>query len=372
MKCLIVLVGKDLKCVSEEYLDDEVEETKSLLRTLGWEVKGVFVSNLRYIDPGFYVTRGKLEEIKALSRDLGVESVVFYNDLSPVQIRNLENELGRRVFTRVDVILAIFKEHAISTEAKLQVELATLRVQLPRLYGVGKEMEQMKGGIGLRGPGERKTEVMKRHIKEKIRSLEKKIREIKRNRLTQVGNRKEVFNVSIVGYTNSGKSTLMNALTRANVIEEDKLFSTLETKTRRVFVDGVVMTITDTVGFIRDLPHQLVESFYSTLEVVKRSDLLLHVVDISSRFVEDKIRVVDSVLQEIFSGDGLQLPSVLYVFNKVDLVEEVGTIDRFTGLYPDSLFVSAKERVNIEALRQKLKSFALRYYEAQSYRHCFL
>ncbi|MFN4246030.1 MAG: GTPase, partial [Brevinematia bacterium] len=168
--------------------------------------------------------------------------------------------------------------------------------------------------------------------------------------------------IAIVGESGSGKSTLMNVLTKANVLEKDELFSTLDTKTKRIFVDGFFMTITDTVGFIEGLPHQLIESFYSTLEVVKTSDLLLHVIDISSSFPEEKIEVVNGVLKEIFSEDGLDLPQIVYVFNKIDIVSDVDVIDKFSVKYPDAVFISAKEKINIDKVKERLKDFAKRYY----------
>ncbi|MEN2997479.1 MAG: GTPase HflX [Brevinematia bacterium] len=362
MKCLIIVAEKNIKKTDKEYLNDKIQEIKSLVTTLGWKILDTLIVNLRSIDPGFYLTEGKVREIKLLPQTCDAECLVFYNNLSPIHIRNLEREFGKKILTRVDIILMIFKEHAVSMEAKLQVELATLQIQLPRIYGIGKEMEQIRGGIGLRGPGERKTETMKRHIKEKIRTLKSKIEEIKKNRLTQFKGREKVFNVSIVGYTNSGKSTLMNVLTKANVPEEDKLFSTLDTKTKKMFIEGITMTLTDTVGFIEDLPHQLIESFYSTLEVVKRSSLLLHVVDISSKFADEKIRVVNEVIREIFAQDSLKLPEMVYVFNKVDLVSDIRVIEKFSNAYPNSVIISAKERINIEELKSKLKHLAEEFY----------
>ncbi|MCX8028423.1 MAG: GTPase HflX [Brevinematales bacterium] len=363
MKCLVVYAIKDLKRMDQELLKSRLDEIKSLVKTLSWYIVDLLVINLRDVDPAFYITKGKVEEVKELRVLDQVEYIVFYNNLSPVHIRNLEIEFGKKVITKVDLILMIFKEHAVSLESKLQVELASLQVELPRLYGIGKEMEQIKGGIGLRGPGERKTEVMKRHIKERIRTLKKKIEDIKKHRKNQLSSRFGVFNVSIVGYTNSGKSSLMNLLTKANVLEENKLFSTLDTKTKRLVIEGVEMTITDTVGFIEDLPPQLVESFYSTLEVVKQSNLLIHLVDISSKFAEDKMRVVDEILSKIFREDKLELPKTLYVFNKVDLVENLDLINKFSESYPDALFISVKERINIKKLREQLRNHAEEYYK---------
>lgn len=354
IRCLAFLVVEDRLNIPESKLQDRLEEIRSLIKTLGWKIYEISSIKVRRLDPAFYITRGKVEGIKLSPYLPEVDYVIFYNDLSPVHIRNLENELGKRVLTKVDLILMIFKEHAVSMEAKLQVELASLMVELPRLYGIGKGMEQIKGGIGLRGPGERRTEVMKRHIKEKIRVLKAKIEEIKKHRRNQLKLRRDVFNISIVGYTNSGKSTLMNCLTKAGVLEEDKLFSTLDTKTKKLYIDGFTMTITDTVGFIEDVPPQLVEAFYSTLEVVKTSDLLLHVVDITSNFIDDKITSVNNILTTIFKTEGTEMPESLYVFNKIDILKDVGIIRELEERYPNSVFISAKEGINIKELRRKL------------------
>lgn len=366
MNALLVIAGENFKNITRDYLENKINEFKSLVRTLNWRVVDILTINLREISPAFYITPGKLTELKLNPQMFESDCIVFYNDLTPVQIRNLEKELGKRIFTKVDIILMIFKEHAVSSEAKLQVELATLQIELPRLTGIGKEMEQIKGGIGLRGPGERQTEIIKRHIKERIRILKRKLAEIKKNRKIQMKLRKNSFNICIVGYTNSGKSSLMNLLTKANVIEENKLFSTLDTKTKKLYLDGVLITITDTVGFIEDLPHQLIESFYSTLEVVKKADLLLHVVDISSKFFKEKINVVNDVIEQILNLDNLPKPEVLYVFNKVDLVEDLKTIEEASKLYPEGIIISVKRKINIDKLKEKLKKAAIEFYRKQN------
>lgn len=357
-KCIAFFVVEDKLNIPKNKLEDKLGEIRSLINTLGWKAYEVASIKAKRLDPAFYITRGKVEYIKSLPYLSEVDYIIFYNDLSPVHIRNLENELGKKVLTKVDLVLMIFKEHAVSMEAKLQVELASLMVELPRLYGIGKGMEQIKGGIGLRGPGERRTEVMKRHIKEKIRVLKSRIEEIKKHRRNQLKLRRSMFNISIVGYTNSGKSTLMNYLTKAGVLEEDKLFSTLDTKTKKIYIDGLIMTITDTVGFIEDIPPQLVEAFYSTLEVVKVSDLLLHVVDITSNFIDDKIASVNNVLKTIFKADGAEIPELLYVFNKIDLLKDVDVIRELEEKYPNSVFISAKEGINIRELRRRLVEIA--------------
>ncbi|MGC8870488.1 MAG: GTPase, partial [Brevinematia bacterium] len=195
--------------------------------------------------------------------------------------------------------------------------------------------------------------------------LKKKLVEIKKNRKIQMKSRENTFNICIVGYTNSGKSTLMNLLSKANTIEEDKLFSTLDTKTRKLYIDGISMTITDTVGFIEDLPHELIESFYSTLEVIKKADLLLHVIDLSSKFFKEKIDIVNNTIEQILKSDNLPKPKMLYVFNKVDLVENIEIIEEVENLYLGSVIISAKRKINIDKLKEILKTLSLEFYERQ-------
>jgi GTP-binding protein HflX len=364
MKVITVIVYKGIDKFANPYIGDRLDELNSLVKTLGWELIEAIEIKVKEIVPGTYIPSGKIDELKEKSFLLGADVIVFYNDLSPRQIYNLSQEIGKKIFTKVDVILMIFKEHAVSLEAKLQVELASLEVELPRLSGIGKAMEQIRGGIGLRGPGERETEIKKRHIKERIRTLKRKIEEIKKNRKLQLKERRNVLNACLVGYTNSGKSTIMNLLTKANVVEEDKLFSTLDTKTKRLFINGVFLTLTDTVGFIEDLPPQLVESFYSTLEVVKNANILLHVVDISYKCPERRIEIVNEIVNDIFRKDNMEFPPMYYIFNKIDGVDDISIIDEMAEKYPNSIFISAKHGINTPKLYDFLYELAKRYYES--------
>ncbi len=363
MRVITVIVYKGIDRFASPYVSDRLDELNNLVKTLGWELADSLEMKIKEIVPGTYIPEGKISDLKEKSFLLGADAVVFCNDLSPRQMYNLSQEIGKKVLTKVDVILMIFKEHAVSLEAKLQVELASLEVELPRLSGIGKVMEQIRGGIGLRGPGERETEIRKRHIKERIRVLRRKIEEIKKNRRLQLKERKNIFNACLVGYTNSGKSTIMNLVTKANVIEEDKLFSTLDTKTKRVFINGVFLTLTDTVGFIEDLPPQLVESFYSTLEVVKNADVLLHVVDISYKCPGRRIEIVNEIINDIFRKDSMEVPPMYYIFNKIDKIDDVSVIDEMARKYPSSIFISAKHGINTHRLYDFIYEIAKKYYE---------
>ncbi len=366
MRTIGIYAKENLKYLNPEVVDYLTKEFDELIRTLGFDNLGVIKVGIRKIDPAYFVGYGKLQEIKRIAHEKNASALIFYDSLTPVQIRNISNETGLEVLTRTDIIIKIFKQHATSLEAKLQLELVSLELELPKLYGVGREMEQIKGGIGLRGPGETKTEVSKRHIKERIRFLRKKIEQIKNTRIIQSRLRKNLLNVSIVGYTNSGKSTLMNSLSKASVLEEDRLFSTLDTKSKRIYIDGYNIIITDTVGFIEDLPAQLIESFYSTLEVIKQASLLLHVVDISDKMIYRKIKVVDDCIKEIFQMDRLSPPETFYVFNKVDKIEDIEVIEEVTKSFPNSIVISAKEKINLEKLRDKLLDFAKVFYSSRN------
>jgi GTP-binding protein HflX len=366
MRVITVIVYKGIDKFANPYVGDRLDELNSLVKTLGWELVDSIEIKVREIVPGTYIPEGKIDELKEKSFLLGADAIIFYNDLSSRQIYNLSNRIDKKILTKVDIILMIFKDHAVSLEAKLQVELASLEVELPRLSGIGKAMEQIRGGIGLRGPGERETEIKKRHIKERIRTLKRKIEEIKKNRRLQLKERKNVFNACLVGYTNSGKSTIMNLLTKANVVEEDKLFSTLDTKTKRLFINGVFLTLTDTVGFIEDLPPQLIESFYSTLEVVKNANILLHVVDISYKFPEKRIEVVNEIIEDIFRRDNTEVPPMYYIFNKIDKIEDISVINRMAEKYFNGICISAKYSISVGKLHEILYNKAKEYYDKKS------
>jgi GTP-binding protein HflX len=321
----IVLVGVTLPPNTSDDTDASLDELSLLVDTAGADEVGRLVQRRHAPDPPTYVGKGKAEELRELALATDCDTVVFDNELTPAQQRNLEKLLGRTAIDRTAVILDIFAQNAHSQEGKAQVELALLKYRLPRIRGKGVALSQQAGGmsaggarIGTRGPGETQLEVDRRRIQQRIHKLEAELRQIEKHRSTQrkAQTRSRVQRVAIVGYTNAGKSTLLNRLTDAGVLVEDRLFATLDATTRRLDLPGgEAVLLTDTVGFIRKLPHDLVEAFKSTLAVVVDADLLLHVVDASALDVEGNIAAVRSVLQEIGAED---VPQLL-AFNKADL-----------------------------------------------------
>ena len=317
-----VLVGVELPSnhhkISLEY---SLEELESLAQTAGAEVTQKFTQQLRSITPATLVGRGKVDEIHAKVDELHPDLVIFDEDLTPAQQRNLELALNVRVIDRSQLILDIFAQRARSNEGKLQVELAQLEYLLPRLTRQWTHLSRLGGGIGTRGPGETQLEVDRRRIREKISHLKRRLKTVERTRSLQRKERDNVpfATIALVGYTNAGKSTLMNALTRAGVLVEDKLFATLDPTIRSLRLpNGDKVMIADTVGFINKIPHSLIEAFKSTLEEVMSADLLLHLVDMSSSLVDEQIQIIEGVLGEIGSGD---IPTII-VPNKIDLLPE--------------------------------------------------
>ncbi len=295
---------------TEEYLN----ELEFLLETAGGVTLKKVVQKLERPDPRTYVGSGKLEEIKEYKNALEVDFMVFDDELSPAQLRNLERELGCRILDRTTLILDIFAKRARTSIAKTQVELAQLQYMLPRLTRLWTHLERQRGGIGMRGPGETQIETDRRLITEKIALLKEKLKDIDKQKVQQRKNREALVRVALVGYTNVGKSTLMNLLSKSDVFAENKLFATLDTTVRKVVLGNLPFLLTDTVGFIRKLPHGLVESFKSTLDEVCEADLLLHVVDISHPDYEEQIGAVNRTLEQIGAIDK---PTIL-VFNKID------------------------------------------------------
>ncbi len=327
----IVLVGVTLPPSSTEETEAGLDELSLLIETAGADEVGRLIQKRRAPDPPTYLGKGKAEELRELALATDCDTVVFDNELSPAQQRNLEKLLGRTAIDRTAVILDIFAQNAHSQEGKAQVELALLRYRLPRIRGKGTALSQQGGGmsaggarIGTRGPGETQLEVDRRRIQRRIHKLEGELRQIDKHRGTQrkAQHRSRVQRVAIVGYTNAGKSTLLNRLTDAGVLVEDRLFATLDATTRRLDLPGgEAVLVTDTVGFIRKLPHDLVEAFKSTLSVVNDADLLVHVVDSSAVDVEGNIDAVRAVLREIGADD---VPELL-AFNKADLAPSEAT-----------------------------------------------
>lgn len=341
-------------------IDENVEELKNLTISAGADVEEILCHKQDKPNPKYFISTGKLEEIKNIVDNKEIELVIFDNEITPTQQRNLQLELDTKVLDRTALILDIFAQRAHSMEGKLQVELAQLNYLLPRLMGKGIELSRLGGGIGTRGPGETKLEVDRRKIRKRISLLEKKIYQISVQRDTQRKNREEknIFQIALVGYTNSGKSTLLNATTDSDAYVEDRLFSTLDSTTRKlkIYPNSEVL-ISDTVGFIEKLPHQLIASFKSTLEEVKRTDLLLLVVDISNTNFENNIYSVKEVLKEI----GVWQKPVVLVFNKIDKLSS-GELNNLKIKYKNSVFISALKRMGMPELYLRIKKIIERHY----------
>lgn len=335
-----ILVGistdKDGKDKVTEYLD----ELEFLVDTAGGAVETRFIQNLDFPNPKTYVGTGKLEEIVQYVKTAEIDMVVFDDELTPSQIRNLEKAIEAKVLDRTNLILDIFAKRARTAHAKVQVELAQYQYLLPRLTGLWTHLERQRGGIGLRGPGETEIETDRRIIRNKIALLKKKLIQIDKQKATQRKNRGKMVRVALVGYTNVGKSTIMNLLSKSDIFAENKLFATLDTTVRKVVIENLPFLLSDTVGFIRKLPHGLVESFKSTLDEVRESDILIHVVDISHPEFEDQIRTVTQTLSDIDAGD----KPIIMVFNKVDAY-------RWIEKEKDDLLPPTAENVSLNELK---------------------
>ncbi|HEV8084338.1 MAG TPA: GTPase HflX [Chitinophagaceae bacterium] len=360
-----VLVGIIQKEQTEELVTEYMEELKFLAETAGANAIRTFTQKLSHPDSRTFVGKGKLEEIKNYISNKNIELVIFDDELTGSQINNIEKELQVTTIDRSDLILDIFASRAKTAQARVQVELAQYYYLLPRLKGMWKHLERQGGGIGSRGPGETEIETDRRIVKDKISLLRKRLNEIDKQAFTQRKERGEFIRLALVGYTNVGKSTIMNLLSKSDVFAENKLFATLDTTTRKVVFGHTPFLLSDTVGFIRKLPHHLIESFKSTLDEVREADILLHVVDISHPKFEEQLSVVKKTLQELNSGE----KPVITVFNKMDQYEKI-TFDQW--LDPEvkqdllkelkeswqaqtegkCVFISAVEKTNITELRQ--------------------
>ncbi|WP_124978896.1 GTPase HflX [Nonlabens xiamenensis] len=309
-----ILIGVVTQQQSEEKLEEYMDELEFLAYTAGATVKKRFSQKLQKPNPKTFIGSGKMEEVAAYVETHDIGTVIFDDELSPAQQKNIEKILKAKIIDRTYLILDIFAQRAQTSYARTQVELAQYEYLLPRLVGLWTHLERQKGGIGMRGPGETEIETDRRIVRDRISLLKKKLATIDKQMATQRGNRGKLVRVALVGYTNVGKSTLMNLISKSDVFAENKLFATLDTTVRKVVVGNLPFLLTDTVGFIRKLPTQLVESFKSTLDEVRESDLLLHVVDISHESFEDHIASVNKILDEI---DAIDKPTIM-VFNKID------------------------------------------------------
>jgi GTP-binding protein HflX len=360
-----VLVGVVHKEQREEEVQEYLDELAFLAETAGAVTVKKFIQKLPHPDSRTYVGKGKLQEIANYCKDREIVLLIFDDELSGAQISNIEKEVGVKTIDRSDLILDIFARRAKTAQAKAQVELAQYQYILPRLRGMWKHLERLGGGIGTRGPGETEIETDRRIVRDKISLLRKRLQEIDKQAFTQRKDRGEFIRVALVGYTNVGKSTLMNLLSKSEVLAENKLFATLDTTTRKIVYEGTPFLLSDTVGFIRKLPHHLVESFKSTLDEVREADILLHVVDTSHPAYEDQLGVVNKTLQEMSAHE----KPTITIFNKMDLYIK-HTFDEWlneetkeqilddlkqrwqgqTG--GNAIFISALERTNIDNLRK--------------------
>ena len=349
---------------TEEYLD----ELAFLIETAGGIPVARFIQPLDHPNSVTYLGSGKIEEVREYIKAENITMAVFDDELSPTQLRNIEKELECKILDRTNLILDIFAKNARTAHAKTQVELAQYQYMLPRLTGMWTHLERQKGGIGLRGPGEKEIETDRHIIRDKITSLKERLKEIDMQKTVQRKNRGQLVRVALVGYTNVGKSTIMNLLSKSDVFAENKLFATLETTVRKVVVENLPFLLSDTVGFIRKLPHQLVESFKSTLDEVRESDILLHVVDISHPDFEAQIEVVNNTLNEIGAGD----KKTIMVFNKIDaykfeekddddlspITKRNYTIEDWKNTWMaknnSCIFISAVEKDNYQEFRELL------------------
>ena len=377
-----ILVGICLPGQDERDAMDYIEELSFLAETAGLTPGKRFIQKLQMPDNRTFVGSGKIEEIANYVKENEIDYAIFDDELSPSQIRNIDNILCCKILDRTNLILDIFAKRARTSHAKTQVELAQYKYLLPRLTGLWTHLERQRGGIGLRGPGETEIETDRRIVREKISKLKEDLKKIDKQMETQRKNRGKVVRVALVGYTNVGKSTLMNLLSKSDVFAENKLFATLDTTVRKVVIDNLPFLLSDTVGFIRKLPVDLVESFKSTLDEVRESDLLVHVIDISHPRFEEQIAVVNQTLKDLNVTDK---PAIL-VFNKIDMFSfEEKEADDLSPITKENLslddlkktwmanawnyptvFISAKSKENIEELRQilytKVKDIHLKRY----------
>lgn len=366
-----VLVGIVTQQQSEEKLTEYLDELEFLTYTAGGEVVKRFTQKMERPNPKTFVGTGKMDDIETYVKEHGVATVIFDDELSPAQQKNISNILGVKVLDRTNLILDIFAQRAETSYARTQVELAQYQYLLPRLSGMWTHLERQRGGIGMRGPGETEIETDRRIVRDRIALLKDKIKVIDKQMAVQRGNRGAMVRVALVGYTNVGKSTLMNAIGKSDVFVENKLFATLDTTVRKVVIKNLPFLLSDTVGFIRKLPTQLVESFKSTLDEVREADLLLHVVDISHPEFEDHIESVNQILADIKSADK---PTIM-IFNKIDafkplVIEEDDLMTERTRRHysleewkqtwmsnvgaENALFISATEKQNFEEFRRRV------------------
>lgn len=345
-----ILVSLNTKEIKREIVEEHLDELEELALTAGAETVIKIIQDKYAPDPAHYVGKGKAEELASLAEINEIDLVIFDDDLSAVQVRNLERLINRKIVDRSGLILDIFASRAKTKEAKTQVELAQLQYLLPRLTRAWTHLSKQYGGIGTKGPGETQIETDRRMIRNRISHLKEKLQKIESEREIQSKGRTDITKISLVGYTNAGKSTLFNLLTNAEVFAEDKLFATLDSTTRIYNLIKQKLLLSDTVGFIRKLPHHLVASFKSTLNEVRNADIVLHVIDLAHPYFADHVEVVEDTLQEL----GCKDKAVIQVFNKVDIVKDKSKIEFVRNRYENSVIISAERGINISSLEKKL------------------
>jgi GTP-binding protein HflX len=351
-----ILVAVKTRDISQERVEEHLQELEMLADTAGAETIIKIVQERDRYDSAFFIGKGKAEEIAELAELNEVTIVIFDEDLNPTQVRNLEKLIDKKIIDRSGLILDIFASHAKTNQAKTQVELAQLQYMLPRLTRAWTHLSKQYGGIGTKGPGETQIETDRRIIRTRIAKLKEKLKKIESQQITKSIGREDYIKATLVGYTNAGKSTLLNLLTEAKVLAEDKLFATLDSTTRAFNLSlKKKILITDTVGFIRKLPHHLVASFKSTLNVVSDADLIIHVIDITNSYFEDHIKVVEETLESL----GCAKKPQIKIFNKIDVLDDKSRVNYVKNVYPKSIIISAERGININ----KLKDLFIDYYE---------
>ena len=380
-KAVLVGVALQSRGVTNEQMREYLDELSFLAETAGAETVKIFTQNLEKPVHATFIGRGKLEEIHAYTEEHEVDMIIFDDELTPTQLRNIEDIFkGIKVLDRTNLILDIFASRARTAHAKTQVELAQYQYLLPRLTGMWTHLERQKGGIGLRGPGETEIETDRRIIRDKITRLKEELARIDRQKSIQRKNRGKLVRVALVGYTNVGKSTLMNLLSKSDVFAENKLFATLDTTVRKIAIKNVPLLLADTVGFIRKLPHHLIESFKSTLDEVREADVILHIVDISHPQFEEQMQVVNETLAELCK----ETKPTIMVFNKIDafryvqkdeddltpVLRENYSLDDLKQMWMskqggETVYISAAKKENIEELKEKLYAIVKEIHSAR-------
>jgi len=349
-----ILVAVKTRDISSERVEEHLQELEMLANTAGAETILKIVQDRNKYDSAFFIGKGKAEEIAELAELNDITIIIVDEDLTATQVRNLEKLIDKKIIDRSGLILDIFASHAKTNQAKTQVELAQLQYMLPRLTRAWTHLSKQFGGIGTKGPGETQIETDRRIIRTRISKLKEKLKKIESQQITKSLGRDEEIKATLVGYTNAGKSTLLNLLTEAKVYAENKLFATLDSTTRSYSLSQKKkILITDTVGFIRKLPHHLVASFKSTLNVVSEADLILHIIDITNPYFEDHIKIVDDTLE----GLNCHKKHQVKIFNKIDALEDKSKLNYIKNVYPDSIMISAERGININNLRDVFVDF---------------